>query len=73
MTEATYAERRDRSIQKKQQLHKYVWICMGCLFLMLGTFPLAYWRVSRSGKFDAGAFNSLTREQSQKSEFGQAE
>lgn len=27
-------------------LHKYVLICVGCLFIFLGSFPIAYWRVS---------------------------
>ena len=58
-----------KTCSQKQELHKYVSICLGCLLLALATFPLAYWRVSRSGKYNAGAFNSLSSEQSQKSEF----
>lgn len=28
-------------------LHKYVLICLGCLFLFLASFPVAYWRVTQ--------------------------
>lgn len=65
-TRETYS---NHAFSRKQELHKYVSICVGCLILALATFPLAYWRVSHSGKYNAGAFNSLSSEQSQKSEF----
>ena len=67
--EAIEEQQENRLIVPRQKLHKYVAICMGCFLLALATFPLAYWRVSRSGKYNAGAFNSLTPEQSQKSDF----
>ena len=59
----------NRPIVPRRKLHKYVAICIGCFLLALATFPLAYWRVSRSGKYNAGALNSLSPEQSQKSQF----
>ena len=57
------------TLYTKQQLHKYVWICVGCLLLFLVSFPVACLRVSNSGKFDSGPFNSLTKDQPQKSDF----
>lgn len=69
MLETTREKYNTKSFIQKQELHKYVSICVGCLLLALATFPLAYWRVSRSGKYNSGAFNSLSSEQSQKSEF----
>ncbi|MBP0030540.1 hypothetical protein PN466_08230 [Roseofilum reptotaenium CS-1145] len=56
-------------VEQRQKLHKYVFICVGVLGLFLATFPLAYWRVAQSDQFNSGPFNSLTPEQSQKSEF----
>ncbi|NEQ36863.1 MAG: hypothetical protein F6K40_11465 [Okeania sp. SIO3I5] len=52
----------------KQKLHKYVSICVGLLLLMLATFPIAYLRVSSSGKYNGGAFNSLTLEENERPE-----
>ena len=40
-------------------LHKYVLICVGCLFLFLSSFPVAYWRVSNHKKFQGFPFKSL--------------
>lgn len=53
----------------RQKLHKYVLICLVSLIAIIASFPLAYLRVSFSEKYNAGPFNSLTPEQSQKSEF----
>lgn len=69
MLEATQTKQNSYSVSPRQQLHKYVSICVGCLLLVLATFPLACWRVSQSGKYNAGFFNSWTPEQNQKSEF----
>ncbi len=69
MLQATREQNHTRPITSKQKLHKYVSICVGCLLMFIATFPLAYWRVMQSKKYDAGAFNSLTPEQSQKSDF----
>ncbi|NEO84028.1 MAG: hypothetical protein F6J87_07195 [Spirulina sp. SIO3F2] len=56
-------------VSPKQHLYKYVAIYIGLGLLALATFPIAYWRVSQSSKYDAGPFNTLTPEQSQKSDF----
>ena len=56
------------TIQPKYKQHKYVVICMGFFMLIVATFPLAVWRVSQSNKYNAGAFNSWSLEESQKSE-----
>lgn len=47
-------------------LHKYVWGLVGISLLFFATFPLAYWRVARSEKFDNRPVNSLTWQQNQK-------
>ncbi|MGK7884021.1 MAG: hypothetical protein AB4057_05260 [Crocosphaera sp.] len=56
------------TIQPKHKHDKYVFICMGAFMLIVATFPMAVWRVSQSNKYNAGAFNSWTLEESQKSE-----
>ena len=48
-------------------LHKYVLICVGSLFLFIASFPIAYWRVSQSDKYDGLPFKSLELEDHQKS------
>ena len=40
-------------------LHKYVLICVGCLLLFVGSFPIAYWRVSKAEKFQGLPLKSL--------------
>ncbi|HAC64620.1 MAG TPA: hypothetical protein DCF68_14070 [Cyanothece sp. UBA12306] len=57
------------TVTSRGKLDKYVGICLWLFFLIVGTFPLAYLRVSQSGKYNAGAFNSFGFEESQKSEF----
>ncbi len=69
MLDTIREQQNEYPISSRQKLYKYVSICIGFMFLFLITFPIAVWRVSRSGKYNAGAFNSLTIEQSQKSEF----
>ena len=44
---------------KASALHKYVLICVGCLFLFIISFPLAYWRVSKEEKFQRLPLKSL--------------
>lgn len=56
------------TIQPKHKQHKYVFICMGAFMLMVASFPMAVWRVSQSNKYNYGAFNSWSLEESQKSE-----
>ena len=40
-------------------LHKYVLICVGCLFLFVSSFSFAYWRVSKEEKFQGLPLKSL--------------
>lgn len=56
------------ALTPKQQLHRYIWICVGLFALFLASFPIAYLRVSNSGEYDSGPLNSFTKEQSQYSE-----
>ncbi|MDJ0580752.1 hypothetical protein [Crocosphaera sp.] len=57
-----------QTIQPKYKHHKYVFICMGAFMLIVASFPMAVWRVSQSNKYNSGAFNSWTLEESQKSQ-----
>lgn len=50
----------------KKSLHRYVLICVGCLLFIVGSFPLAYWRVSQSDKYDGLPFKSLNLEDHQR-------
>lgn len=48
-------------------LYKYVWICLGCLFLIVASFPIAYWRVSQEQKdYQGSPFRSLNWDDVQK-------
>ncbi|MDJ1185523.1 hypothetical protein [Roseofilum casamattae] len=69
MLDAIGDNKERQSLSERQKMHKYVLVCAGVFVLFVASFPLAYWRVSRSGKFNAGPFNTLTPEQSQKSQF----
>lgn len=53
-------------IYAKEQMHKYVGICLGALLVFIATFPIAYYRVSQSGKYNGGAFNTQKWEDSQR-------
>ena len=55
--------------QQKRQMHRYIWVCVGVFISFLATFPLAYWRVSNSDKYDGLPFNSFNWEDSQKANF----
>jgi len=47
-------------------LSKYVWICLGCLFLAVASFPIAYWRVSQNENYEKNPFHSLDWDDVQK-------
>ncbi len=47
-------------------LHKYVMGLILVLIIFIATFPLAYMRVSVSGKYNGGAFNTLDWQESQR-------
>lgn len=68
MLQASEYKQKVRTLRQRQKLHKYVSICVGLLLLMLATFPIAYLRVSGSGKYNGGAFNSLTLEENERPE-----
>ncbi|NEQ76155.1 MAG: hypothetical protein F6K23_25830 [Okeania sp. SIO2C9] len=68
MLQASEYKQKVLTVRQRQKLHKYVSICVGLLLLMLATFPIAYLRVSGSGKYNGGAFNSLTLEENERPE-----
>ncbi|MGK7872331.1 MAG: hypothetical protein AB4426_03130 [Xenococcaceae cyanobacterium] len=49
-----------------RQMHKYILVCVGAWLLFIATFPIAYLRVSQSGKYTGTPFKSLTWDDSQK-------
>jgi len=61
--EDTQKVRTVRPVQQRRELHKYVLICVGLLFSTITTFPIAYFRVSNSGRYNAGPFNSWSLEE----------
>ena len=51
---------------KTKPMHKYVYGLLGIFLLFVGSFFLAYSRVSNSERYDGEAFNSLSWKDNQK-------
>ena len=49
-----------------RELHKYIWSVVGVLGLFVASFPIAYFRVANSEKFDRQPFKSITPSENQK-------
>jgi hypothetical protein len=45
-----------------REMHKYVWGFVGVFFLIAGSFPISFWRVSQDQKFAGFHVKSLTDE-----------
>jgi hypothetical protein len=51
-----------KSISAAQSMHKFVWICLGALSLIVVTVPSAIVRVSQMEKFKGSHVKSMTDE-----------
>jgi|GEM_PF-4616983 len=65
-TETVSPQVTERKTKEKQKMHLYVLTCVGVLLAFAATFPVAYWRVSQSNKYNGTPFKSLSLEESQK-------
>ncbi len=45
-----------------KEMHKYVWVFAGVFFLIVGSFPISFWRVSQEQKFAGFHVKSFTDE-----------
>lgn len=45
-----------------REMHKYVWVFVGVFFLIVGSFPISFWRVSQERKFAGFHVKSLTEQ-----------
>lgn len=55
-----------------REMHKYVWGFVGVFFLIVGSYPIAFWRVSQHEKFAGFHVKSLTLDRKIKQPANQA-